>query len=176
MKNLLISLSLLVCFAAFSQVKQSQPNFDNEYIVETIDNDINNSSKYMQDFLSRVIGLSQDGDVVYNMDMGKGTITYTYIKSVIHVKESINKDDYLVKLVYHVESDENSLIVKSLDISGSFELVANIFINYFPTTLNLEQLEYKQEITSYYVNDRAVFSSTTADGKLKAKISVRRNG
>jgi len=153
---------------------QERPNSRYEYCIQTIFNKLNNSSIYLQDFLDKEIGLSTVGEPDYNLDKGVGTIKTTYTKSIIMGHGNIDYDAYKIYVEYKVFPIENDFFVEKLDIWGNWEIVANIFISYYPTTLNIEHLKNnKSEITSYYIGDRAVFSSYFDKGKLKARIKVR---
>lgn len=153
---------------------QASPNSSEEYCVQTIFNKLNNSSIFFQDFLQKKIQLSEEGESEYKLKNGIGTIKTTYINSFIHSLRNIDINYYMVDIEYSVFPIENDLFVEKLDIWGNWENVAKIFILYYPTTLNIEYLKNnKSEITSYYIEDRAIFSSEMVGGNLIGRIKVR---
>jgi hypothetical protein len=153
---------------------QTRPNNRNGYCVQTIFNSLNNSSFYLQDFLDKEIKLSEVGEPDFKLKNGIGTIKTTYIKSIIHGYGNIDVNAYKVYVQYSVFPIDNDFFVEKLDIWGNWESVASIFISYYPTTLNVEYLKNnKSEMTSYYIEDRAVFSSEMVGGRLIGRIKVR---
>lgn len=174
MKNVLLPLLFVLALAASGQNTLQEAPIGRSYCVQTVDNDLNNSSTYFQEFLSKEIKLSQEGEIKYNLNEGEGTITYTYIRSIINNYNSENPEAYKVYVQYHVKPEGHIFFVEKMDVWGNFADVAKIFIYYYPTTLNREQLKNGQEeITSYYRNDKAVFDTEMQGGNLNARIEVR---
>lgn len=181
-KTLLLLFSTFsICTSTKAQVDidkiltlQSQPYDRNTYCVQTINNKLNNSSFHFQGFLQRELGLSQTGDEIFEIENGKGVIQTTYIPGVLI--NYGNEDLHKVHVKYDVFLLEDEIFVEKMDVWGNWETVANIFIRYYPTTLNIEYLKSnKSEITSYYIEDRSVFSSEIKNGVLQARMSVRTN-
>lgn len=181
MRNTILILGLLFTNLLYSQFNisdelnlQKRPHSRNEYCVQTINNLLNNSSGYFQMFLQRELSLSQVGEQVLSIKDGKGTIESIYMPPIISSNANIDTDAYKIYVKYYVYVVGNDFFVESLDIYGNWETVAKIFISYYPTTLNLEYLtNNKTNISSYYIEDKAVFYSYFQNGRLKAKIEVR---
>jgi len=152
---------------------QTRPSSRNGDYVQIIYNKLNNSSTYFQGFLQNKIGLTEEGDQEFDIDKGFGTIKTTYINKIIHGNEKMDYSAYNVFTKYKVFPIENDFFVETLDIWGNWESVAKIFILYYPTTINIENLKNnKTEITSYYLEDRAVFTSEQLNGRLIGRIKV----
>lgn len=171
---------LFIIFSYFSYGQeglyfQDRPN-GNNYCIQTTFNLLNNSSIYFDDFLNNEIGISRLGETEDKIDgkAGIGYIKKTYIKSGVYIGKNIDYDAYKVFVQYFVFGIDKGFVVDKLDIWGNWESVANIFIRYYPTTLNINYLRNsKSEISSYYIADKAVFTSEIVNGRLQGRITVR---
>lgn len=153
---------------------QYEPRFKDEYYVQTTFNKLNNSAKYFQDFLDFELKLCQTGETVYKLNKGVGTITSTYTDCIIHGFGNIDEEAYKIFIQYTVFPIENDLFAEKLDVWGNLEKILKIFINYCPTGINFEHMTNNQsEITSYFLNDRIVFSTEIRNGKQIGRIRVR---
>ena len=152
---------------------QKRPTDIGKYCVQTIFNDINNSSPYFQTFMKRELGLGEDGESEFTMNNGIGTVKFTYINEILF-GDNLDVDAYKVYVEYKLFTMDDELFVEKLDIWGNWENVAKIFISYYPTTINIEYLKNnKTELTSYYGEDKAIFSTEFVNGRMKGKIKVR---
>jgi hypothetical protein len=151
---------------------QTRPDYGIKYCIQTIYNKLNTSSIYFQGFLRNEIGLSEHGEPNYNLKNGVGTIRTTYINSII--RGNVDYNAYKVNVQYSVFPIDDVFFVEKLDIWGNWESVAKIFILYYPASLNVEYLKNsKTEVTSYYIGDRASFTSEMVNGRLIGRIKVR---
>jgi len=145
---------------------------DDGYCVYAIFNKINNSFPYFQDFMQNKMKMSEYGETDYKWNNDILTIKTTYTQSILF--GDVDASAYLVYVQYSVFEIGKDYFVEKLDIWGNWESVAEIFISYYPTKINIDYLKNnKTEITTRYGSDRAVFSSKTANGRLIGRITVR---
>jgi hypothetical protein len=181
MKKIIVIIALLFSNLLYGQFNisdelglQKRPHSRSEYCVQTVHNLLNNSSGFFQMFLQRELDLHQVGEQILNIKDGNGTIESVYMPPIISGNKNIDTDAYKVHVKYYVYAVGNEFFVESLDVYGSWETVAKIFITYYPTTINMEYLSNsKTNITSYYIQDKALFSSYFKRSRLKGKIEVR---
>lgn len=72
----------------------------------------------------------------------------------------------------HPSSDGSSIVDKCI-IEGSWSMVADIFISYWETKMNIEELKGKADIIKYTLTDKVTFTSDPSKGT--AKIVVTKN-
>jgi hypothetical protein len=151
------------------------PEITGEYCMQTIYNKIDNSSIYLQLFLQNKLDLTGIGELEDNIKNGIGTIKFAFINKNLNFNNNkIDEEAYKIYFKYSVFTVDSILFVDKLDIWGNWENVANFFIFYYPTKINIEYLKKnKKEITSNYSTDKAIFSSEFLNGKLIGRIKVR---
>lgn len=155
-------------------ILEDKPVNSGSYCMQTIFNKLNNSSRYFQTFLDKEIGLTVDGESIINLKNGSGTITMTYVSKILQSLSEFEKNSYKIKIRYTVFLLEKEMFVEKLDIWGNWDNVANIFIKYYPTSINIEKLKNnKTTITSYYIEDRADFTTTIENEQAIGRIKVR---
>jgi len=145
---------------------------DDGYCVYAIFNKLNNSFLYFQDFMQNQMKLSEHGENDCQWKDEILTIQMTYIPPILF--GDVDANAYKVYVQYSVFVIEKDFFVEKLDIWGNWESVAEIFVSYYPTKINIDYLKNnKTEIVTRYGNDRAVFSSEMANGRFIGRIKVR---
>lgn len=115
--------------------------------------DINYVHTKVHLFVSNTLGLSQDDNVVYDFNEKNKSIIYTY-----HTFMGSGKPKDL-KIKYIVFPDEHNLIIKSVEISGFYNYVANFFIKFWYTSFDFSNINKNELLVNNFLQDRVALTS-----------------
>ena len=165
MKKLLLSLLVFLSLNAFSQA----PNFvggSHGRLVLFCGYDVLKVMPILNSYLTRELDYTS---AAYTKKFAPHTniiMTSAYTTRISSKPTKVNTEYY-----GHAEKDGTSIVDKCI-IEGNWNMVANIFVSYWETKMNLDDVKRKGSITKFTLTDKIVFN-TTKDGR--GEINVTKN-
>jgi len=161
MKKVLFIISLFVVTGAICQPNNFVGGSHGKLVV-FCGYDVNSVSNYFDTYLFENLGYSTAESGVPD----KVTkFTHAFIKRV----GSSNKK---LIVTYNNKLDGDTIIISTCDITGKWDEVATIFIDYWETKMNLPELKGKAGIVKYTITDKITFN-TNPNGT--ATIHIQKN-
>lgn len=115
--------------------------------------DINYVHTKVHLFVSNTLGLSQDDNIMYNFTEKNKSIIYRYQTFMGSGKPKE------LKIKYNVFPDEHNLIIKSVEISGFYNYVANFFIKFWYTSFDYSNINKNELLVNNFLQDRVALTS-----------------
>ncbi|MEO2064476.1 MAG: hypothetical protein ABGW97_15950 [Christiangramia sp.] len=171
MKRLLLLL-ILSLFLQDSVAQKVSPYYptpslgssNNQFETQITYFDLNFVNSKIQEFLSRKLEMTLQGDSNYNLDGGKGTISESYLDKI-----SINKEPRKMTFSFEVFPVEGELVVKTLKITGDTDAVLDFFVRYWSTNLNFDDVKRKEVVSNRYLQDRISFTFNEGNSTIEVQ-------
>lgn len=181
MKNGILLICLFTAFAAksqdFEKLRQEQrakdslaqigeaslfdPAHPDLYLTEFIGYDYNKVMPKLQMYIQDKMGMASV-DAMFGMYNGWLRVAFT--PQVDDAKEQ--RFLYLL-----AKMKGNSSNISQMKITGDWDLIVPLFCDYWPTTLNFNNLKKGQIVSEYYMSERITLSSNVSSNQCEVTIS-----
>ena len=134
-----------------------------KYLTQFTYFELNFVNTRLEQYLTLYSDYSMSDDIIFVMDKPEKYLINTYEKKV---SSSSNKRTFQVK--YNLFEEEGNLLIKSVEISGYWEYIIDIYINYWTTNLNFEATKKEETVINYLLQDRVALTlnAKTKTGKI----------
>lgn len=159
MQRLITLLCVFITVITFAQSPDISPHYPKVLISQRGETqftyyDLNFVNTNIQFFVKSNMGMKLIDDPIFNLnDDGKGTIDYNYTENIVIGK----RKPYNIIFSYTVEPIGHLLVITKCKITGSPIKVADFFIKYWKTDIQLEKVKQEKIIYNYYVQDKITY-------------------
>jgi hypothetical protein len=150
------------------EVLENSMKLSGYYITQICNMRLNFVNMRIQDFMEHWGYLQQQELTKFNMQAPRPYISNVYIS---RFSTSLNPNKVTIK--YFIKPlSENEMYVTSCEFSGYTQYIIDIFINYWPTTLNFEDCKKGEVVYNYFLQDRAGLYIDPSKATARIKINL----